>query len=55
MGSTQKEKNEVWVRSVAHAPALHPTCQKIYLFHTDFDDGDGDIALFGKCPELVAA
>jgi hypothetical protein len=23
------------------------------LFHTAFDDEDGDIALFGQCPEVV--
>jgi hypothetical protein len=23
------------------------------LFHTDFQDGDSDTALFGKCPEVV--
>ncbi len=40
-------------------PALHvrkfntKEQSKGYLFHTNFDDGDGDKALFGKCPEVV--
>jgi hypothetical protein len=58
-GWTTKEKKEVWVRGVAYAPALHVRIfdkgeqQKGYLFHTAFQDGDGDVALFGKCPEVV--
>ncbi len=52
-------KKEIWVCGVAHAPALHVRKfnkveqRKGYLFHTTFDDGDGDIALFGRCPEVV--
>lgn len=59
IGATNKAKNEVWVRGVAYAPALHvrkfntKEHRKGYLFHTAFDDGDGDIALFGHCPEVV--
>jgi hypothetical protein len=58
-GSTAKQKKEVWVRGVAYAPALHVRKfdkveqRKSYLFHTAFQDGDGDLALFGKCPEVV--
>ena len=58
-GWTPKQKGEVWVRGVAYAPALHvrnfdkAEQRKGYLFHTDFQDGDGDTALFGKCPEVV--
>ena len=58
-GSTIKQKKEVWVRGVAYAPALHvrkfdkAEQRKGYLFHTAFQDGDGDLALFGKCPEVV--
>ena len=58
-GSTQRQKNEVWVRGVAYAPALHVRKfntveqRKGYLFHSEFNDGDGDTALFGKCPEVV--
>ena len=58
-GSSTKEKKEIWVCGVAYAPALHVRKfnkveqRKGYLFHTTFDDGDGDIALFGKCPEVV--
>ncbi len=29
--------------------------RKGYLFHTAFQDGDGDLALFGKCSEVVRA
>ena len=52
-------KKDIWVRGVAYAPALHvrkfnhKEQRKGYLFHTNFDDGDGDLALFGKCPEVV--
>ena len=58
-GSTQRQKKEVWVRGVAYAPALHVRKfntveqRKGYLFHSEFNDGDGDTALFGKCPEVV--
>ena len=58
-GSTIKQKKEVWVRGVAYAPALHvrkfdkAEQRKGYLFHTAFQDGDGDLALFEKCPEVV--
>ena len=58
-GSSTKQKKETWVCGVAYAPALHVRKfnkveqRKGYLFHTTFDDGDGDIALFGKCPEVV--
>ena len=58
-GSTIKQKKEVWVRGVAYAPALHvrkfdkAEQRKGYLFHTAFQDGDGDLALFGKYPEVV--
>jgi hypothetical protein len=55
---TTKQKEEVWVRGVAYAPALHVRKfdkveqRKGYWFHTAFD-GDGDPALFGKCPEVM--
>ena len=58
-GWTQKQKKEVWVRGVAYAPALHVRKfdkveqRKGYLFHSEFNDGDGDTALFGQCPEVV--
>ena len=58
-GWTQKQKKEVWVRGVAYAPALHVRKfnkveqRKGYLFHSQFNDGDGDTALFGQCPEVV--
>ncbi len=58
-GSSTKEKKEIWVFGVAYAPALHVRKfnkveqRKGYLFHTTFDNCDGDIALFGKCPEVV--
>ena len=58
-GSTQKQKKEVWVRGVAYSPALHVRKfntveqRKGYLFHSEFNDGDGRTALFGKCPEVV--
>jgi hypothetical protein len=58
-GYTGKMKKEIWVRGVAYAPALHVRKfnqneqRKGYLFHTNFDEGDGDLALFGKCPEVV--
>jgi hypothetical protein len=44
---------------VAYAPALHVRKfntveqRKGHLFHSEFNDGDGDTALFGKCPEVV--
>jgi hypothetical protein len=59
IGATKKVKKEVWVCGVAYAPALHvrkfnrKEHRKGYLFHTAFDDGDGDLALFGDCPEVV--
>ena len=55
-GWTQKQKKDVWVRGVAYAPALHVRKfdkveqRKGYLFHSQFNDGDGDTALFGQCP-----
>jgi hypothetical protein len=58
-GWTPKQKGEVWVRGVAYAPALHVRKfdkveqKKGYLFHTAFQEADGDIALFGKCPEVM--
>jgi hypothetical protein len=58
-GWTPKQKVEVWVRGVAYAPSLHVRKfdkveqKKSYLFHTAFQEGDADIALFGKCPEVV--
>ena len=59
MGMSTKVKKEVWVCGLAYAPALHvrkfnkAEQRKGYLFHTNFDDGDGDKALFGNCPEVV--
>jgi len=59
IGSTAKDKNGVWVRGVAYAPSLHVRKfnkmeeRKGYLFHTIDDEADGDVALFGKCPELI--
>ncbi len=47
------------MRGVAYAPALHVRKfnkveqRKGYLFHSEFNDGDGDAALFGQCPEVV--
>ena len=44
---------------MAYAPALHVRKfntveqRKGHLFHSEFNDGDGDTALFGKCPEVV--
>ncbi len=60
-GWTQKQKKEVWVLGArrAYAPALHlrkfnkVEQRKGYLFHSEFNDGDGDTALFGQCPEVV--
>jgi hypothetical protein len=58
-GSTAKQKMEVWVRGVAYAPTLHVRKfdkveeRKGNLFHTAFQDEDGDLALFGKCSEVV--
>ncbi len=49
----------MWVCGVAYAPALHVRKwdrvenRKGYLFHSEFNDADGDTALFGKCPEVV--
>ncbi len=54
-----KVKKEVWVCGLAYAPALHvrkfskAEQRKGYLFHTNFDDDDGDKALFRNCPEVV--
>jgi hypothetical protein len=58
-GRQKKQKKEVWVRGVAYEPALHVSKfdkveqRKGYLFHTAFQDEGGDLALFGKCPEVV--
>ena len=58
-GWTPKQKEEVWVRGVAYTPSLQVRKfdkveqKKGYFFHTAFQEGDGDIALFGKCPEVV--
>ncbi len=47
------------MRGVAYAPALHVRKfnkveqRKGYLFHSEFNDGDGDTALYGQCPEVV--
>jgi hypothetical protein len=55
----KKKKEEVWVCGVAYAPALHARkfnknkMREGYLFHTVWNDGDADTALFGNCPELV--
>ncbi len=53
MGMSTNVKKEVWVCGLAYAPALHvrkfnqAEQRKGYLFHTNFDDGDGNKALFG--------
>jgi hypothetical protein len=58
-GLNKKELEKVWVRGLAYAPALHvrkwslKEMRKGYLFHSEFNDGDGDTALFGQCPEVV--
>ncbi len=61
-GLTQKQKKprrSGYEAAVAYAPALHVRKfntveqRKGYLFHSEFNDGDGDTALFGKCPEVV--
>ncbi len=58
-GWGKKKKNEVWVCGVAYAPAFHvrkfnkEKMREGYLFHTEWNDGDADTALFGNCPELV--
>ena len=50
-----KQKKGVWVRGVAYAPALHvrklnrEKMREGYLFHTEWNDGDADTALFGDC------
>ncbi len=57
MGRNQQK--EVWVCGVAYAPALvvrkmnAAEMKKGYLFHTEWNEGDGDKSLFGQCPELV--
>ncbi len=47
----------VWrmrLRSALHVRKFDKVEQrKGYLFHTDFQDVDGDTSLFGKCPEVV--
>ncbi len=54
-----KKKNEVWVCGVAYAPAFHvrkfnkEKMREGYLFHTEWNDGDADTALFANCPEVV--
>ena len=55
----QKQQEELWVLGLAYAPAFHvrkcslAEMKKGYLFHSEWDDGDGDKSLFGQCPELV--
>ena len=57
-GLNEKELDKVWVRGRAYAPALHvrkwslKEIRKGYLFHSEFNDGDADTALFGQCPEV---
>ena len=58
-GLRKKQLDQVWVRGVAYVPALHvrkwnkDEMRKGYLFHSEFNDADGDTALFGSCPEVV--
>ena len=55
----KKQLDQVWVRGVAYVPVLHvrkwnkEEMRKGYLFHSEFNDADGDTALFGSCPEVV--
>ncbi len=59
VGLRKKQLEEVRVCGVAYAPALHVRQwdrvenRKGYLFHSKFNEADGDTALFGKCPEVV--
>ena len=58
-GWGKKQKEEVWVCGVAFAPAFHvrklnkAKMREGYLFHTEWNEGDADTALFGQCPEVV--
>ncbi len=58
-GMVLKQQTEVRVLGLAYAPAFHVRkcsvveMKKGYLFHSEWDDGDGDKALIGQCPELV--
>ena len=58
-GCGKKKKNEVWICGVAYAPAFHvrkfnrEKMRQGYLFHTEWNDGDADTALFANCPEVV--
>jgi hypothetical protein len=58
-GLSKKELDQVWVMGVAYAPALHvrkrnkEEMKKGYLFNSEFNDADGDTALFGSCLEVV--
>ena len=59
-GMVQKQQKEVWVLGLAYAPAFHVRkcsafeMKKGYLFHSEWDDGDGDKSLFCQCPEVVS-
>jgi hypothetical protein len=58
-GLSKKHLEEVWVCVVSHAFALHvrkwdgQEMRKGHLFHSEFNDADGDTALFGHCPEVL--
>jgi hypothetical protein len=42
------------LRRCSHVRIFNSTEErKGYLFHTIDDEADGDVALYGKCPELV--
>ena len=54
---TETMRREIWVLGVRYVPSSYvrkfSRRPKGYMFHTELNDDDGDIALFGSCPEIV--
>ena len=54
---TETMRREIWVLGVRYVPSSHvrkfSRRLKGYMFHTELNDDDADIALYGSCPEIV--
>ena len=54
---TETMRREIWVLGVRYVPSSHvrkfSRRLKGYMFHTELNDDDADMALFGSCPEIV--
>jgi hypothetical protein len=57
LGLSQRQLREMWVLGVAYAPPvnvrMYSTQDKVYLFHSEFNDSDASTGLFWRCAEVV--